>query len=576
MNPPNSLMPVAAPTRVPARTAAEHASRQRLLNAYLRETGRTLTTTGDGLARITLPSSDGAIVCELRHRGVLGHHAYGEGCWLERPGVPRAPVDHTALVELLLDEVAAAAAEAFPDTLADPGRKAALAEQIDRSVEATAHYLRAEREQAGSFPHARTRHAEQSLRYGHPFHPTPKSTEGFGPDLARYSPELGATFVPHWWAVHPDFVLERRVTAAPWIPDAVERQARQLLDDGAADHALLPVHPWQASYLTRLPAVADLLTDGALVSLGPLGAPVYPTSSVRTVCDPEFPTSWKLPLHVRITNFVRTNPIPHLRRAADAGVLVEALRGGWPQDGFDVLIETGFRTVDPAVVGEDLAADFAVLFRDNPFVDGGTTPRVVAGLLEEPADGMPEVMHDVCRAAGSPGTIPSAPHIAEWLRQYLRISLVPLLEVFGTDGVSFEAHVQNSLLHTDNGRPTRFWIRDMEGVSVSRRRVAEGLVDDDSPVLYTVEEAWLRLRYHAVTNHLGHLVHVLARHGCVEEPVLWSAAAGVLAESDSEPAADLLDRPMLPAKANLVSRFAGRAETPRYVEIPNPLFGANR
>lgn len=90
---------------------------------------------------------------------------------------------------------------------------------------------------------------------------------------------------------------------------------------------------------------------------------------MRTVCDPAFPTSWKLRC-VRITNFVRTNPVEHVRRAADAGALVGRLRPGWAvHDGFAVLAESGWRGVDPGVVGDDLAADLTVLYRDNPFAD---------------------------------------------------------------------------------------------------------------------------------------------------------------------------------------------------------------
>lgn len=560
-----------------ARTSAELAARQRLLNAYLRETGTPLAGTGDGLARIALPATECAIVVELVHRGVLGHHVYGAECWIERPGVPRSTLDHATMVALVLEEVGAATRRAFPDLPADPNRAAALAEDIEGSVEATARYLRAPSAPSASTPWARTRHAEQSLVFGHPFHPTPKSIAGFGADLPHFSPELGATFTLHWWGVHPDVLVERRVADGPWVPAEVEDAARRTLAGTGVDYALLPVHPWQSRHLHGLPAVADLLATGKLVDLGPLGPPVYPTSSVRTVCDPGFGTAWKLPLHVRVTNFVRTNPLPHLRRAADAGVFAGALAANWRRhEGFGVLVETGYRTVDPAVAGDEVAAGLAVLFRENPFADGSAAPRVVAGLLEEPARGVPALVEDVCRAAGSAGTPPPAEHVHAWLRRYLAISLVPLLEVFGSDGVSFEAHVQNTLLHTENGWPTRFWVRDMEGVSVSVSRARPDLVEPGSPVLYPDEEAAMRLRYHAVTNHLGHLVHVLARHCGVAEHELWRTAGAVLAASGSAPAADLLARPMLPAKANLLSRFACRGERPLHVDIPNPLFGAAR
>lgn len=524
---------------------AERAARQRLLNAFLRESGRTITATGDALARIALTARPGhALVVDLLHRSVTGHHVYGDDVWHERPGTPRTPLRHEEVVAMLLDEVVAIT----------PGSGGAdrdeFARQVAGSVAATARYLAHERPPDAADPLARTRAAEQAMVYGHPFHPTPKSTQGFGDRLAAYAPELGTDFVLRWFAVRADAVLQRRVAPGAWVPDVVVAPAGYLP---------LPVHPWQADYLREQPRVRGLLESGVLVDLGLLGDRVYPTSSVRTVCDPGFPAMWKLPLHVRITNFVRTNPVEHLARAADAGALIAELAPSWRYDGFGVLLESGFRTVDPAVVGDDLAADFAVLFRDNPFTGGRLAPRVMAGLLDgdEPA-----LIREVHRCGASAGA---------WLRRYLAIWLLPLLDVFDRDGVSFEAHVQNSLLHTEDGWPARVWVRDLEGTSVSRKRLRVP-VPEDSPLLYDDEEAWLRLQYHAVTNHLGHLVQVLGLHTGTEEAALWAVVRDVLAAAASAPARALLEAPVLPAKANLLSRFAGRGERPLYVDIPNPLF----
>jgi siderophore synthetase component len=117
----------------------------------------------------------------------------------------------------------------------------------------------------------------------------------------------------------------------------------------------------------------------------------------------------------------------------------------------------------------------------------------------------------------------------------------------------------------------------MEGASASRQRLARnGTLDAlpaDSPVLYDDAEAWLRLRYHAVTNQLGHVVSVLGRHTEAAEEPLWAAARAAAAGwHEAEPyVTQLLSAPALPAKANLASRFAGGAERPLYVDVPNPL-----
>jgi siderophore synthetase component len=535
---------------------AQRAARQRLLNAFLREAG--IQVRRPGPLRVALHATGRTLIADVSHRSACGHHEYRDALALEQPDGRRAPLHHDAFVDALLSELAAAA-----ENGAGPARKAELAAAIANSVARTARYVRRGRTAAPSGdPHALTRHAEQSLLLGHPFHPTPKSAEGFDDaDLARYAPELGAAFALHFFAIATRLVSERRVAPGAWLAD-------ELAAEAPAGYALLPAHPWQARYLLALPPVAALVAAGDVVALGPRGPEVYATSSVRTVCAAGFETAWKLPLHVRITNFVRTNPVEHVRRATDASALIASLAGGWPQDGFGVLLETGFRMLDPDVVGDELAAESAVLFRQHPFAAAGAAPRVLAGLLEEGPGGEPPELVRCVREAGD---------ASEWLRRFLDISLRPLLTVFARDGLSFEAHVQNALLCTEGGWPTRFWVRDMEGASASRQRLAaNGTLDvlpADSPVLYDDAEAWLRLRYHAVTNQLGHVVSVLGRHVDGGEERLWAVAReSVAGWRDAQPyAARLLGAAALPAKANLVSRFAGRAERPLYVDIANPM-----
>lgn len=579
---PNPLAPVPAARHTRSRVIAQRAASQRLLNAYLRETGVPVAV-DSVLLRVPLPHSGGVLLAGLEHWSVLGHHVYGE-FRLQPDGAQAVPVGHSELVAVLLTELAVVAAPVADDPQARQQRQAELAAQIDNSVLYTTRYLERGRSPrpAAPDPPALTRHAEQSLLFGHPFHPTPKSAEGFSAgDLAAYAPELGASFALHYFAVAPELLVEDRLCAAPWVPPEVHQQAQRLLGPDLGSMALFPAHPWQADHLLRRDAFAALLAGGGLVSLGPLGRPVYPTSSVRTVCDPAFTTSWKLPLHVRITNFVRNNPLEHARRALDAGRWVQTWRNGWEYDGFEVLLETGYRTIDDAA----LAADVTVLYRENPFATRRQGPQVLAGLLEEGADGeLPTLIPYVRQAAGRPEACPSADHVAEWLRRYLEISLLPLLAVFVAHGVSFEAHVQNSLLHLQDGWPARFFVRDMEGTSVSRQRWAahtcctgSAALRADSPVLYDDAEAWSRWKYYVVTNHLGHLVHVLARHTRVDESLLWRVVRDAVRMAGADRySRDLLESPVLPAKANLISRLTGRAERPLYVNVPNPMYDLSR
>jgi L-2,3-diaminopropanoate---citrate ligase len=541
---------------------ARAAARERLLNAAARELE--LPPGGPGPWRLDLLGR-GALVAEVIGWSPSGHHRWVEEIVLDT-GSHTRPVSHEEFVHLLLTLLDAALPDpclpdpCLPDPCSAPtDRVGALGAQVRTSVARTARYLAAPVRPEPADAAGRTRHAEQAVRTGHPFHPAPKSIEGVDHEAAdRFAPELGVSFRRHHLAVHPDLVVEQRVAPGPWTPDDVAAHA----PDG---WSVLPVHPWQITHLRGLPGTSALLADGRLRDLGPLGAPVYPTSSVRTVCDPAFPTAWKLPLHLRITNFVRTIPVEHARRAVDASRLVSSLRPGWPAPGFEVLIETGWRGVDPAAVGEDEAEDLVTLFRENPFVVDPAAPRVLAGLLDPGPRGEEPALVGEVRAAGGDAEA--------WLRAYLGVSLVPMLAIFGAHGLGFEAHLQNTLLHTEDGVPSRFWVRDMEGAHVSRDRLPAGL-DAASPLVYDEDEAWQRLRYHAVVNGLTSVVAALGAALPPGEPALWRVVAEVLAEvtgPGAPYAADLLTSPALPAKANLLSRFAGRGESPLYVDLPNPI-----
>ena len=526
------------------RRRAEHAARSRLVLGALRELDVPVTG-DDGRRHLALPGATLSVA--VRSWSPSGHHDLGPDVLLDG-----APADHDAVVAALLDAVGARV------PTADLG---ALRGQVADSVARTARYLAAPPYDAGNTDAdtdaGRTRAAEQGLRLGHPFHPTPKSAEGLGDDdLVAWAPELGASFVLHHLALAPSLVVGDGDPAP--VPAAVAEHL-------PAGWVALPMHPFQARRLADDAKLGALAAQGTLRWLGPLGDPVWPTSSVRTVVDTVSGASWKLPLHARLTHFVRTNPPEQARRAVDASRVVAGL-GALPA-GFAVIPDRAWRTVDPEVVGEPLAAELTVVDR-APFPPGG--PRVLAAVLEEgPCGEEPPLVADVRLSGGD---------ARAWVRRWLAVSLVPLLRLFATAGIGFEAHPQNTLVVTERGWPVRCVVRDMEGAHVRADR-RPPVLPAGSPLVYTPDEAWQRLRYHAVVNQLALLVAVLGRH-TVGEAALWRTVADVLGEvaaRDPETAPwarDLRTTPTLPAKAHLLSRAGGRGEDPLYVAIPNPIAAA--
>jgi siderophore synthetase component len=578
---------------------AGHAATERLVNCFLRESAVEAVMVG---STVTIPfaRTGRVVVGSLAYRSPMGHHRFRPGLTL-RTG---EAVGHAELARLVAAEIAPAGSppETFghssgtgPDKCPDdPGTS--LHEAFCALVEDSTTKSRLFLERLPVTGTVDPWHdpnpflaAERAVRLGHPFHPAPKASDGFtAPDIERYAPELGASFPLHWLAVDPGLLEEQRLPTVRSLdpPPALSDAAAARLGGTRATWPLVPCHPWQAEHLSRRPAVAELMAAGRVVALGPLGPVVYPTASVRTVWDPASGRQLKLPLSVRITNFVRENSAEQLRRSLDASRVLAGLGDlaaavGCPPGTFGVLLELGFRRLvvgddPPAMEASGLEAATGVLYREGPPLSGPASPMVVAGLLDpDPVDGVPPIVRAVQQAARGDGRA--------WLTRYLEVSLRPLTRLLVRHGIALEAHTQNSLVALDDGWPARFVIRDLEGASLNRHHPRAGehieLLGAASPAVYDEAEVWRRFSYYLLVNHLGQLIATLAEHLGPSEGELWKVAGSVLTDeavrSGTDPAAaplrHLLDGAELPAKANLTSLLRGHSEHPAWVAVPNPL-----
>ena len=513
---------------------AEHAAAERLVNCFLRESGVDPVFVGSTVT-IPLIRNRRAVVGSLVYRSPIGHHRFRPGFTLRTgEGIDAAELARLVTAELAPD-LSAVELDTFAGLIEDSAGKT---QQFLESVPVT-----------GTVDpwHAPNPFlaAEQSLRFGHPFHPAPKTSLGFtARDLDRYSPEVGASFPLHWLAVAPELIAEDRLDMVRSLdpPPALSDAAAALLGSGSgrATWPLLPCHPWQAEYLAGLPAAIELMEAGRVVALGPLGSDVHPTASIRTVWDPASGRQLKLALSVRITNFVRENSPEQLRRSVDCSRALAALGNldaavDGPAGAFGVLFELGARRViapEGCAAGDSaaLAAATGVLYREGPAMAGSASPMVVAALLEpDPIDGVPPIIRAVQQAGGGDGTARA------WLERYLAVSLRPLTRLLVRHGISLEAHTQNSLVALDDGWPARFVVRDLEGASLNRDhpyagRRFEPFISAGSPALYGEAEVWRRFAYFVLVNHVGQLIATLAEHLGPSETELWALAAGLLAD----------------------------------------------
>ncbi len=638
----------AAEERSKSRIWAEQATLRALVNSYLRETQqfdpRADAVTQD--MRVILPRTGRQVRGTLLHFSATGQHVYGREWYeAEEEGAGRL-LEMDEIIQWLLDELG---------YHANPEQREAEQQKMKQRIRNSLHKmtlfigkhlkLASESRTESSSKEARLTYvrSEQSLLIGHPFHPFPKSTEGFADDeLPLYSPEMSAVFQLYYFAVHKDNVQEE------WIGEEYRRDA---IDPSVRLHAqhqwgeelkhycMLPMHPWQAKHVLRQPYIQSLIRQRQLIPMGALGPAFYPTSSIRTVWNVETGNGYKLPLHVRITNLVRDNTQEQARRTLDAAKVIHDLSAEWSShiqsEAFKVLTETGYSRVcfkpnnetewagssdakydagqesGPVALEEGAAAvhelgqlsdQFTVLYR--PMDLNAESTYVMASLLEPlPGEQEPRLIGVIRDHSSS--NAGEQPNLSAWLERYLHISMVPMLRLLAVKGIAFEAHVQNSLLSLQDGWPECYYVRDLEGVSIVREQAEEAgwvgsLISEDSPVLYGAEEPWLRTRYYFFVNHLGALIHALAVHQQHSEQEYWGVVRKVLEqlqeqleardevqvqqerETDSKQDSDarvrlaayiqdLLTNPALPAKANFISCFQSRGDTPSFIPIPNPI-----
>jgi staphyloferrin A synthase len=475
---------------------------------------------------------------ERAHDGWLREHRPGlaELFTTELPGARAAVLARLwgAVVREPLPGVRAAAVDGPPDAarpfaVAPPGLtvgghdhpadlaadlwpdRPAFAAEVDNSVANLALARAARRETSGEDLAA----AEQSVVDGHPLHPCCRTRTGMtAADVLAYAPEHRPSVELPVIAVPP----------AAWTSTGTGLPPR------------LVMHPWQWA---RLRAAHPELTDtGERRSARPL-------MSLRTlvVADAHVKTA----VTATMTSATRTVSAAALHN----GPVLSAFLATVPVPGLEVLAE---RAGGAVLVDGEPSRHLAMLVRDAPSLRAGERALPVAALTA----GRPAAEDLI--GGGDP---------AVFLAGFAGLLLPPLLALLDL-GVALEAHGQNLVLVTANGRPHRLLYRDFGGVRISPQAVKRhgieapplrGDIPCDDP-----EQLTAKVLASAVTTVLAGLVAHLARRYGVEPARLWAAVA-------RRCPARLRERDTLPLKAMTAMRLAGSVED-IWTAVPNPLADA--
>nr|WP_225830253.1 IucA/IucC family protein [Streptomyces sp. NK08204] len=422
-------------------------------------------------------------------------------------------------------------------------------------------------ERACATPHADPYVAsEQSLVFGHRFHPAPKARTGDPVDWLAYGPETGARFRLRHLAVRRHLVREEG--------DLHEMDA--LCPTADPGFAILPVHPWQYRLLRDHDRLREAMASGDVVDTGVSGPDLVPTASVRTLYHPDSNTFLKFSLNVRLTNCVRKHASYELSGAVALNRLLQPLfaelAGRFP--GCVLLAEPGYRTLD-AEGDTALLEGLGVIVRSGlrHHLRPGVTPLLAAAVADEYPTSTAHVSHLLARGDGD---------VLAWWNAYLRLLLPPALAAYFEQGVVLEPHLQNVVVGVDaDGTPAQMFFRDLEGTKLlpgHHRRTLDDLPDDvGGPLTYDPERGWNRVAYCLLVNHTAEVLSALADLDPTLEPALWGLVRDHLAayaRTAAEPPRlrALLSGVPLPAKANLLLRWARRSDRhATYVPLPSPL-----
>ncbi|WP_297988629.1 IucA/IucC family siderophore biosynthesis protein [uncultured Anoxybacillus sp.] len=579
---------------------AEQATLQAFLNSYLREADagtwldreewrkrNKVDTIPDSMhmLELTLPSQNVRLAVEVKYKSVVGRHTFG--CiWKYVPFKKGWKVEHAlSAILMLIQELNAQEGHSSSSEYDE------LLFRLIDSYRTMSRYIEKRQDDGECLYVAQNRFIEneQSLLFGHWFHPTPKSRQGMLEwHQEQFSPELQGAFKLHYFKVKRGLVREESVAAKPaseLIKESLIKQ--QSIIPTKDDEVLIPVHPLQAQWLLQQTNVQEKIEEGVLESVGLLGSPYAPTSSIRTVYHPEVDWMYKFSIPVKVTNSLRVNRLHELKAGVAMARLMKKVNFFQKYPSFRIIQDPAYVTVD---LGDGKESGFEVIIRSNCFKSGkdeGITS--IAAFVQDPLPTFESRLKRlVCELANKECTTIEVVS-ARWFQQYFFCAVIPLIRLYDEYGIALEAHQQNSVLDISAGYPTAYYFRDNQGYYLSAFH-KESLLSIEPSLVETPELFYdeciiqERFTYYLCLNQLFSVIHRFGADGLIREETLVEWVIHQLRRLESELKGlgkrfvqYLLYEQHIRCKANLLTCFHGvdelmsRFEQAVYTEIRNPL-----
>ena len=423
-------------------------------------------------------------------------------------------------------------------------------------------------------------YSESLIFEGHPTHPLTKTKLPLSMEEVRtYSPEFEKIINLKVMLIHNEYVNVTTILDHSQfilnevIPEYLDElhtfmnNRERLLKD----YKVILVHPWQYEHTIRN-KFKEWLQNHILIST-PFHVPSKATSSFRTMSLINHPYHVKLPVNVQATSAVRTvSP----ETTIDGPKLSQALHRELNQyTQLDVVLEPYglFAKTD-----SDDARQLACIIREKPFTKDDGILLVTGALVnknvvdnEITVDSYLKWINDDINQHT----------IHQFMRNYTRQLVTPLLALIQDYGIALEAHMQNTLVHLGPKYQIQFIVRDLGGSRIDIKTLSQRLkhieVENKSLLADSIEEVIMKFQHAVVQNQLAELIFHFKKYEFIKEEELFNIIQEEIevAINDTKPHADTLRKvlfgPTITVKALLKMRMKKKVKKYLNISLDNPI-----
>lgn len=356
--------------------------------------------------------------------------------------------------------------------------------------------------------------SEQSLFFGHSFHPAPKSKSQLSIEQQElFCPEMRGKTALVWYSLKKELVTQGKSKNNLNIMKSLGR------DEGVeinADEILFPVHPFQEQYLISHHDIIQYLESGVMRRLGESKSEWFATSSMRTLYAPCKPFQLKFSMNIKLTNSMRNLSIVEVERGLQfEEILSHPSLRKFHQDYpyFSIMHEPCYLAIKD-MQGNDIVESIVAL-RCNTHLKDGDSLHMVATLAEIDQRNGTSLAKEAVKKVQKCYGLDIQGAKKRWFHAYLDCIFQPLLNLAVNYGIHGSAHAQNTLVRLEKGLPVQGVFRDCQGTWFTESSHKKLLSDIPSLVgkkcIVLSEDKSARIwSYYVVINNLFNIVTALS------------------------------------------------------------------